>query len=73
MQRDIIQSVLIFRELNYRGYAYAAECAWNIKGAEQATIDDRFNRTFYGSNDVALHSIENLLTYITRDAGIKQV
>jgi len=62
-----------FREINYRGYAYAAECAWNIKGAEQATIDDRFNRTFYGSNDVTLHSIENLLTHITRDAGIKQV
>lgn len=61
------------RELNYRGYSYAAECAWNPTGAHQPSIDSRFNTLFYGIDDARLHSIENLLTRITRQTDIKEI
>jgi hypothetical protein len=54
-----------FRELNYRGYSYLAECAWNPKKANGKTIDQRFSTLFYGSKDARLAAIQNLLNQIS--------
>jgi hypothetical protein len=54
-----------FRELNYRGYSYLAECAWNPKGANGKTIDRRFDALFYGSKDPRLAGIQNLLNQVS--------
>ncbi len=37
------------RELNYYGYAWTAECAWRPLDPDQRSFDDRFFRTFFGS------------------------
>ena len=62
-----------FRELNYRGYAYAAECAWNPTGAQERTIDRRFNTLFYGRDADKLHAIEALLTRLSHDVYFSDV
>jgi hypothetical protein len=54
-----------FRELNYRGYSYLAECAWNPKGANGKTIDRRFDALFYGTTDARLAGIQNLLNQLS--------
>jgi len=56
-----------FRELNYRGYSYAAECAWNPEGADGKSIDRRFNSLFFGSTSPQLAGIQNLLNRISED------
>ena len=61
------------RELNYRGYSYAAECAWNPDGANGNTINQRFNLQFFGQNRVELENIENLLTQMTHHTDIKRI
>ncbi|HYW35515.1 MAG TPA: family 20 glycosylhydrolase, partial [Balneolaceae bacterium] len=62
-----------FRELNYRGYAYNAECAWNPSGADESTIDTRFDRLFFGSSSPRLAGIENLLNRLSEDLDFSQV
>jgi hypothetical protein len=54
-----------FRELNYRGYSYLAECAWNPTEANGQTVDQRFDELFYGSRDTRLAGIQNLLNQIS--------
>jgi hypothetical protein len=54
-----------FRELNYRGYSYLAECAWNPTKANGQTIDQRFDALFYGSTDSRLAAVQNLLNQIS--------
>jgi len=62
-----------FRELNYRGYAYDAECAWNPKGADGETIDHRFNALFFGSTRSQLAGIQNLLNQVSEDLHYPEV
>lgn len=61
------------REMNYRGYAYAGECAWSPARADEKTINDRFDYVYYGSNDPRLHALENLMTRIAQDADLRVV
>ncbi len=46
-----------FREMNYLGYAYGAETAWNPDGADGSTINQRFMQQFWGTQDPVLHSL----------------
>jgi len=46
-----------FREMNYLGYAYGAETAWNPDGADGNTINHRFMQQFWGTRDPVLHSL----------------
>ncbi|HKI45423.1 MAG TPA: family 20 glycosylhydrolase [Balneolales bacterium] len=62
-----------FRELNYRGYAYDAECAWNPLNADQSTIDTRFDNLFFGSNSPQLAAIQNLLNGLSEDIYYPEV
>ncbi len=55
-----------FRALNYRGYAYGAECSWNPVHADGESIDTRFNRLFYGTTASSLRTIQELLTEMSR-------
>ncbi len=38
------------RELNYPGYAWGAECAWNPMGSDPAHFEDTFFRQFFKTN-----------------------
>jgi len=40
-----------FRELNYYGYAWSAQCAWNFAGSDESTFSDGFFYDFFGVND----------------------
>lgn len=40
------------RELNYLGYAWTAECAWNLGQADAARCQEGFFRDFFGTEDV---------------------
>jgi hypothetical protein len=40
------------RELNYYGYAWTAECAWNPPAAEQTAFDRKFFTQFFGIDDI---------------------
>jgi hypothetical protein len=62
-----------FRELNYRGYAYDAECAWNPENADQSTIDTRFDKLFFGSDSPQLAAIQNLLNRLSEDIYYPEV
>ena len=62
-----------FRELNYRGYAYDAECAWNPENADQSTIDSRFNNIFFGSNSPQLSAIQNMLNRLSEEIYYPEV
>ncbi|OFX72049.1 MAG: hypothetical protein A2X12_02275 [Bacteroidetes bacterium GWE2_29_8] len=46
-----------FRELNYFGYAWSAQCAWNIKDADINTFTDDFFYDFFGIRDTRLKRI----------------
>ncbi len=37
------------RELNYPGYAWGAECAWNPQGGDPARFEEIFFRQFFGT------------------------
>jgi hypothetical protein len=50
------------RELNYYGYAWNAECAWNPKSADQTAFDRKFFTQFFGMEDIdGVQSIYSLL------------
>ncbi|MFA6468162.1 MAG: glycoside hydrolase family 20 zincin-like fold domain-containing protein [Bacteroidota bacterium] len=40
-----------FRELNYYGYAWSAECAWNPPGADQEEFNKKFFRDFFATDN----------------------
>ncbi len=37
-----------FKELNYHGYAWSAQCAWNIEGSEPGNFSRNFYNDFFG-------------------------
>jgi hypothetical protein len=50
------------RELNYYGYAWTAECAWNPPAADQTAFDRKFFTQFFGVEDIdAVQSIYTIL------------
>ncbi|HKJ32783.1 MAG TPA: glycoside hydrolase family 20 zincin-like fold domain-containing protein [Balneolales bacterium] len=56
-----------FREMNYRGYAYNAECSWNPENADKTTIDSRFDKIFFGTDQPELPAIQNMLNRVSED------
>ncbi len=62
-----------FRELNYRGYAYGAECSWNPTMANGQTIDSRFNRIFFGSDDARLLAVQSQLNELSEDFSFRGI
>lgn len=62
-----------FRELNYRAYAYEAECAWNPEDADGTTIDHRFNAIFFGSTNPGINAVQNLLNQLSEDIYFPEV
>lgn len=50
-----------FRELNFFGYAWSAQCAWNYSSSDENTFSEAFFNDFFGSNnDAALRIYNNL-------------
>jgi hypothetical protein len=62
-----------FRELNYRGYAYAAECAWNPNEADEQTIDRRFDALFFATKNPQLAGIQNLLNQMSDKISFPEI
>ena len=50
------------RELNYYGYAWTAECAWNPMKTDLQSFDEKFFRSFFGSNDIEMRAVYSILT-----------
>lgn len=51
-----------FRELNYYPYAYAAEMAWNVNGADIVQFENNFFQDFYGIENSTFASVYHLLS-----------
>ncbi len=51
-----------FRELNLYGYAWSAQCAWNISSSNSNTFTKSFFNDFYGTNDRSIIEIYNELS-----------
>ena len=51
-----------FKELNLYGYAWSAQCAWNIDGSNSNTFTNSFFNDFYGTNEKSLNTIYNELS-----------
>jgi hexosaminidase len=51
-----------FRELNYYPYAYAAEMAWNVNGADLVHFEKNFFQDFYGAENSTFASVYHLLS-----------
>lgn len=50
------------RELNYLGYAWTAECAWNPVTADQTALTKNFFRDFFGTEETeGLRSVYTIL------------
>lgn len=50
-----------FKELNLYGYAWSAQCSWNIKGSNSTNFTNSFFSDFYGTNDKRVVEIYNEL------------
>jgi hexosaminidase len=50
-----------FRELNWYGFIYGAECAWSTSHADLTDFNARFMRNFYGSVDIRLPALYSIL------------
>jgi len=46
-----------FREYNLYGYAYSAQCAWNINKSELNTFNNSFFKQFFGMNSNTVNDI----------------
>ncbi|RJP73982.1 MAG: hypothetical protein C4539_00775 [Ignavibacteriales bacterium] len=46
-----------FKELIYMGYAWSAQCAWNIDESNEAEFTDNFLFDFYGVDDARLRLV----------------
>lgn len=51
-----------FREFNWLGYAFGAECSWNPLNADIEKFKTKFYRDFYGINKIELDVIYSLLS-----------
>lgn len=50
------------RELNYYGYAWTAECAWNPAKADVKTFDVKFFPNYFDNNQNELRAVYTILT-----------
>jgi hexosaminidase len=50
-----------FRELNWYGFIYGAECAWSPSHADLRDFNSRFKMNFYGTADVRLDALYSIL------------
>lgn len=50
-----------FKELNLYGYAWSAQCSWNINGSNSTNFTNSFFSDFYGTNDKRVVEIYNEL------------
>lgn len=62
-----------FRELNYLGYAYGAEAAWNPLQVDNATINQRFARQYFGIEDERFTSLLLHLNEIPNQTNFKEI
>lgn len=59
-----------FRELNYYGFAWTAECAWQPLRADQVRFEDIFFSSFFGDEEAgrlvraAYHLLSNVYTHL---------
>jgi len=51
-----------FKELNLYGYAWSAQCAWNIEKSNVNEFNSSFFIDFYGTNDINIINIYNELS-----------
>lgn len=51
-----------FREYNLYGYAWSAQCAWNIKTSDIQIFNKIFFKNFFGTNDERIETIYNDLS-----------
>jgi hexosaminidase len=51
-----------FRELNWYGFIYGAECAWSTSHADLTDFNARFMRNFYGTADIRLPALYSILS-----------
>ncbi|MCX6150813.1 MAG: family 20 glycosylhydrolase [Ignavibacteriales bacterium] len=51
-----------FKELNYFGYAWSAQCAWNYKASDEDKFYHDFLYDFFGTDDPRLTSIYKTFT-----------
>jgi len=61
-----------FRELNYAGYAFGAETAWNPVSQELPTLLRRYNLQRYGTDDERLLSLFLHLNEIPNNTNFKE-
>jgi hypothetical protein len=50
------------RELNYYGYAWTAECAWNPETADNEKFDGKFFNTFFDARQNDLRAVYSILS-----------
>ncbi len=50
------------RELNYYGYAWTAECAWNPETADNTQFDEKFFNTFFDDRQKDLRAVYSILS-----------
>ncbi len=50
-----------YRELNWYGYVYGAECAWSTSHTDLSDFHDRYMRNFHGTDDPRLHALYSIL------------
>lgn len=50
------------RELNYYGYAWAAECAWNPVNPSMTRFDEKFFASFFGTGQEKLRTVYAILS-----------
>lgn len=62
-----------FRAMNFQGYAYGAESAWNPIAADPATIDRRFFKQRYGIDENRLAALMLNLNEIANNTTYKEI
>jgi urease gamma subunit len=56
-----------FRQLNGYGFAYAAECSWNVEAGDLFEFEQKFFPLYYGSPAPDLANAYHLLNEMTRE------
>lgn len=61
------------RELNYLGYAFGAEAAWNPEASRYETVNQRFGQQYFGIDDAQFNSVIWHLSEIANQTNFKEV
>jgi len=62
-----------FRALNYQGYAYGAESAWNPNPADQTATDRHFFQQHYGISDSRIDALMLNLNEIANNTNFREI